>query len=141
VADGGLPVSCLLSSASLHNSQAAIPLEEMTQERVTHCDGLMDGCRLWRALDQTAQQITGACPPDRRQPRSKVRKAELEEEQKGRREANYKTAESIRYNKRSTVERVNGRLKDEFGGRMIRVKGHAKMMAHLMFGIIALTVD
>jgi len=30
-ADGGLPVSCLLSSASLHDSQAAIPLAEMTQ--------------------------------------------------------------------------------------------------------------
>ena len=64
-----------------------------------------------------------------------------EEEQKGRREAIDKTAESLRYNERSTVERVNGRLKDEFGGRMIRVKGHAKVMAHLMFGILALTVD
>jgi len=46
-----------------------------------------------------------------------------------------------RYNQRSSVERLNGRLKDEFNGRMIRVKGHAKVMSHLMFGIIALTVD
>ena len=49
--------------------------------------------------------------------------------------------ENIRYNERSTVERVNGRLKDEFGGRMVRVRGHAKVMCHLMFGILALTVD
>jgi len=43
--------------------------------------------------------------------------------------------------KRSTAERVNARLKDEFGGRMVRVRGDKKVMAHLMFGLIALTVD
>jgi len=39
------------------------------------------------------------------------------------------------------VERVNGRLKDEFGGRHVRVRGHAKVLCHLMFGVVALTVD
>ena len=48
--------------------------------------------------------------------------------------------EDLRYNERSTVERVNGRIKDEFGARMVRVKGHAKVMTHLMFGIVALSV-
>ena len=38
-------------------------------------------------------------------------------------------------------ERVNARLKDEFGASKIRVRGAAKIMAHLMFGVIALTVD
>jgi len=32
-------------------------------------------------------------------------------------------------------------LKDEFGGRHLRVRGHAKVMCHLMFGILALTAD
>lgn len=32
-------------------------------------------------------------------------------------------------------------LKDEFGTNMVRVKGQAKVMVHLMFGVIALTVD
>jgi len=50
-------------------------------------------------------------------------------------------AENVRYRERSNVERVNGRLKDEFGGRHVRVRGHAKVMCHLMFGIVALTVD
>ena len=49
--------------------------------------------------------------------------------------------EAQRYKARSTAERVNGRLKDEFGGRNVYVRGHAKVMAHLMFGILALTVD
>ncbi|WP_419584953.1 transposase [Thiolapillus sp.] len=73
-------------------------------------------------------------------PRRKERKAELQAEHKSRRHANYQPAEMIRYNERSTVERVNGRLKDEFGARMVRVRGHAKVMSHLMFGIIVLTV-
>jgi hypothetical protein len=34
---------------------------------------------------------------------------------------------------------VNARLKDEFGGRVVRVKGPVKVMCHLMFGILALT--
>ena len=39
------------------------------------------------------------------------------------------------------VERVYSRLKDEFGGRTVRVRGASKVMAHLMFGVLALTVD
>ena len=74
-------------------------------------------------------------------PRNKERKVEIAEEQNRRRKAGYKLTEDIRYNERSTVERVNGRLKDEFNARMVRVKGHAKVMAHLMFGIITLTAD
>ena len=32
-------------------------------------------------------------------------------------------------------------MKDEFGGRWVRVRGAAKVMAHLMFGILALAAD
>ena len=73
--------------------------------------------------------------------RDKALKEELESE--GKRQAFFrmKMPEKVRYNERSTVERVNGRLKDEFGGRMLRVRGHAKVMCHLMFGVLALTVD
>jgi hypothetical protein len=74
-------------------------------------------------------------------PRTKLRKAEITEEQKRRLTAGYQLAEDIHYNERSTVERVNGRLKDEFNGRMVRVKGHSKVMAHFMSGIIVLSID
>ncbi len=74
-------------------------------------------------------------------PRSKDKKRALKEEAKRQRAANYELAEDQRYNERSTVERVNGRIKDEFGARRVRVRGHAKVMAHLMFGIMVLTVD
>ena len=46
-----------------------------------------------------------------------------------------------RSRERTTVERVFGRLKDEFGGRHVRVRGHGKVACHLMLGMLALTVD
>ena len=76
---------------------------------------------------------------DKHPRRDKELKAELKAENKRCRIAGYQTAETVRYKERSTVERVNARLKDEFGGRVVRVKGPAKVMCHLMFGILALT--
>jgi Transposase domain (DUF772) len=41
-ADGQISVTCLLTAASLHDSQAAIPLATLTAQRVTSCYDLMD---------------------------------------------------------------------------------------------------
>ena len=49
--------------------------------------------------------------------------------------------EERRYVERSGSERVNGRLKDEFGGRHVRVRGYDKVLAHLMFGMTVLTAS
>ena len=49
--------------------------------------------------------------------------------------------EAQRYQERTQAERTNGRLKDDFGGRHLRVKGHAKVMAHLMFALLALSAE
>jgi IS5 family transposase len=50
-------------------------------------------------------------------------------------------AQQDRYKERTMSERVNSRLKDEFGASHIRVRGPVKVMAHLMFGVLALAVD
>ena len=42
---------------------------------------------------------------------------------------------------RTLAERVNARLKDEFGARSVRVRGAIKVKCHLMFGVVALAVD
>lgn len=73
--------------------------------------------------------------------RDKARKAAIKAESARCKVINFKHPSDVRYNERSNVERVNGRLKDEFGGKMIMVRGHAKVFTHLMFGIIALTAD
>jgi hypothetical protein len=42
VIDGDIPVSFILSSASLHDSQVAIPLAQMTAERIINLYDLAD---------------------------------------------------------------------------------------------------
>ena len=44
------------------------------------------------------------------------------------------------YDSPTMVECVNGRLKEEFGGRFVRVRSEIKMKCHLMFVILALAV-
>jgi hypothetical protein len=36
---------------------------------------------------------------------------------------------------------AKARIKDEFGGRYLRVRGHLKAFCHLMFGVVALAAD
>lgn len=40
--DGQIQISCILTSASVHDSRVAIPLAEMTQDRVTNLYDIMD---------------------------------------------------------------------------------------------------
>ncbi len=89
-----------------------------------------------------------ACPP--RRPRATARRRSPWRTWRRRKRAGYRLAEDIRYNERSTVERVgcqpfgrgqNGRLKDDFGGKFVRVRGPDKIMCHLMFGILAPAVE
>ena len=49
--------------------------------------------------------------------------------------------EASRYKERSVVERFNSRLKEEFGGRNIMVRGAQKVKMHLMFGVVAIFAD
>ena len=53
----------------------------------------------------------------------------------------FSPAEEERFRERTTVERVYARLKDEFGLRDIRFRGHRKIAAHSMFAVLALTAD
>jgi len=127
VADGQIPISCLLTSASLHDSQAAVPMAEITAKRVTNLYDLMDRGYESDLIRQHSEKL-GHVPIIDRQKRGKQ---------------DYQMAphETARFRERTAVERVCARLKDEFGAGSVRVRGAAKVMAHLMFGLLALTVD
>jgi hypothetical protein len=141
VADGGIPISCVLTAASLHDSQVAIPLASMTAARITNLYDLMDSAYDTPEIRHYSRSL-GHVPIIDTNPRSTPGlKAELKAEKRRCQRLGHRPAEAIRYNERTTVERVNARIKDEFGGRTVRVRGHAKVMCHLMFGIVALTVD
>lgn len=138
VADGDIPVSCILTSASLHDSQVAIPLATITANRVTSLYDLMDSACDAPEIKAKSEALGHVAIIDHSPRRGG--KAEAELEAKARRNAGYKLAEDERYNGRSSVERVNGAAKDSFGARHVRVRGHAKVYCHLMFGILALSV-
>jgi len=140
-ADSGIPVSCLLTSASVHDSQVAIPLAEISNKRVTSLYDLMDSAYDVPQIHEHSNKLGHVPIIDIHPRRNKELKRELKAETKRCKKLNYKTAKAIRYNERSTVERVNARLKDEFNARMLRVRGPEKVMCHLMFGILALTAD
>jgi len=141
VADGGIPISIVLTSASTHDSQVAIPLTKMSSERVINLYDVMDSAYDVPQIYDLSRQLGHIPLIDVNPRRNQALKEEIAAENKRRQLVGHKTAEAIRYNERSTVERVNARLKDEFGGRLVRVRGHAKVMCHLMFGLLALTAN
>ena len=123
--DGDIPVSAVLTSASPHDSQAAIPLMQMTAERVTSLYDLMDSAYDAGQIHDFSRG-SGHVPIIDHNPRRGVKREMA-------------PAEKRRYCERSTAERVNSNLKDNYGGRKIRVKGNEKVMTHLMCGVIIIT--
>lgn len=138
-ADGDIPISCLLTSASVHDSQVALPLATITAGRVTNLYDLMDSAYDMQEIWDKSRAL-GHVPIIDPNPR-RGGKAAAEAEALAKRRVGFKFAEDIRYNERSGGERVNGALKDSYGGRFVRVHGHAKVLCHLMFGILALTAE
>ncbi|MDA1337722.1 MAG: transposase [bacterium] len=139
--DGDIPLSCIVTSASVHDSQVALPLAEATAAKVTSLYDLMDAAYDCPQIEQHSTSLGHVPIIDKNTRRDGKAKAELEAEAKALRTLNLTTPEKTRYNQRSSAERVNSRLKDDFGGRMVRVRGNAKVACHLMFGILALAAD
>lgn len=140
-ADGQIPVSCILTSASTHDSQVALPLATLTRWRVINLYDLMDSAYDAPIIREYIRSLGHVPIIDINTRRNTKLKAELKAEEQRFELLHLEKPEDRRYNERTNAERVNARLKDEFGGRMIRVRGYAKVMAHLMFGILALTAD
>jgi hypothetical protein len=151
-ADGQIPITALLTGACLHDSQVAIPPMTITSQRVTYLYELMDAAYDAHAIDAHSRSLGhvpliapngAAIPIPKRQQDSlpgydKRRKAPTRYDRK---RLPFTPSEEQRFALRTMVERVYSRLKDEFGARFIRVRGASKIMAHLMFGVLALTVD
>lgn len=152
VADGQIPLSCLLTAASRHDSPAAIPLATLTAPRVTSLYDLLDCAYEANQIHAHSRSLGhvpliaphGSVPPiSNRVQESRRRYDQRRQVPKryDRKRLPCTPAEQQRFEERGMVERVYSRLKDEFGGRRIRVRGASKIMAHLMFGVLALTVD
>ena len=141
IVDGCIPVSAIVTSASVHDSQVAIPLMTMTARKIDNFYDLMDSAYDVPAIIEHSKALGHIPLIDRNPRRDKELQEALALEAKARKTLNWSPAEDTRYNERSTAERANSRLKDEFGACKIRVRGHAKVACHLMFGVLVLAAD
>lgn len=126
VSDLGIPISAVLTSAQVHDSQAALPLEEMTSNRVVGLYRLMDSAYDAKEIKDYILE-KGAIPII--EPRHRKTQLPMELE----------PASRIRYGERTNVERVFGWLKDSYGLRHVQVRGAAKVTTHVMLSVLALT--
>jgi Transposase DDE domain/Transposase domain (DUF772) len=141
VADGQIPVACLLTSASVHDSQVAIPLMTLTGQRIDYLYDLMDAAYDAAQIAEHSRALGHIPVIDFNCRNDTDSKAARDAESKRRALLNIPDPDDALYNFRTMAERINARLKDEFGGRFLRVRGAVKARCHLMFGLVALTVD
>ena len=124
VTDSGIPVSAIVTGANVHDSQVAIPLERMTDERITHLYSLMDSAYDAKPIkDFIARK--GRVPiidPNKRRKEQRV----------------LDPAEKQRFKTRSTVERSNAHLKDWLIPSKIMARGPDKIAHCLMTGVLCL---
>lgn len=140
VDNNGVPLAGIVSSASMNETQAAIPLSKLTAQRVQSLYDLMDAGYHVDAIMEHSRSL-GHIPIFERQSKKAGEKEEKRSEKLAWKTLNWKPAEWVRYECRTGVERVFSRLKDEFGASLIRVRSAIKVTAHLMFGILALAAD
>jgi hypothetical protein len=126
-ADGAFPITVVTTSASLHDSQVAVPMTRLTAQRVNSLYDLMDSAYDAPVIRQASVDVGHRPIIDANKRRGDA--------------LPFDPATAVRFRERTTAERGNSRLKDSFGGRHLRVRGHAKAHLHVMFGIVALFAD
>jgi hypothetical protein len=127
VGDGELPLTAVTTSASVHDSQVAIPLMKLTAARVSSWYELMDSAYDAAPIRQQSQELGHVPIIEANGRRGKPTEMEPDRVR--------------RYCHRSQAERFNSRLKDNCGGRFVRVRGHPKVHAHLMFGLLVIFAE
>ena len=143
-ADGEIPISCVLTAASVHDSQVAIPLATITAGQVTNLYDLMDSAYDVAAIKQHSRDLNHVRADHRHQLACHTR-AETGTGGGGEaatRRVGHRIKEQVRYGERSAAERVNGGLKDKHGGRTVpRLRGPDKVRTTCqMFGVLGFTV-
>jgi hypothetical protein len=125
--DGDVPVSFILTSASVHDSQVAIPLAQMTAERIANLYDLSDAAYDAKEIREMSARLGHVALIDHNPRRGE--------------KIEFSPAAARRYDERTAVERVNSHLHEEHGGRHVRVRGPVKVAAHLAFGLLVIAAE
>ncbi len=125
VTECGIPVSVVVTGAGVHDSQVAIPLERMTEKRVTHLYSLMDAAYDSEVIDSFIRQRGRVAIIDHNKRRNDMRPG-------------FDPATQRRYSIRTTVERANSHLKDWLLSSPYFVRGIKKVTFQVMCGVLSL---
>jgi hypothetical protein len=128
--DGEIPLAVYLSGANLHDSQPAIILQQAVGQRTKAVFYDLKDAAYDAAAIKAHSRAMGSVPIiDANKRRGSEAPLPMEPDR------------AEHYKARSGSERFNSDLKDNHGGRTVRVRGAAKVMTHLMFGVVVMTAE
>lgn len=137
VAERCFPLSCVLTAASTHDSQAAIPLSQKSSSRARVFYELMDSAYDVNAIkDFVSSQ--NRVPIVKIHKRRGKRKEEAEANELAYKKLNWRPAQERRGQYRFAIERLFARLHDSFLCRAIYYRGPPKVAAHVLLGVLCL---
>ena len=144
VVDGDIPITAMYSSASVHDSSLALPMISETSSKVNYLYDLQDAA-YDSSIIRTFSVNNGHRPIIDINPKnSKVLKAQIalaKSEKEILQSFNlYNDWDEQCYNQRSSAERVNAYLKDNFGCNKIYYRGATKVASVLAFGVLSVCI-
>jgi hypothetical protein len=125
ISDCGFPLTACVTGANVHDSLLAIPMEKITEQRVTFCYSLMDSAYDAKAIKDfiVSRERIPIIDPNKRKNKNSIPLDPAKQE---------------RYKIRSTVERANSHLKDNLIPKAIYVKGYTKVAFVLFSAVLCL---
>ena len=130
VTSAGFPVAWAYTSASMHDSQAMIPLAQQAAERVPHYFDLADAAYDSRIIRSVCEEL-GTIPL-----------IDVNRRWNGDAAHNgMSLTEAKIYEQRTSAERFFSHVLDSHGGKTVRVKLPEKIVLHLGFGMLVVAVE
>jgi len=125
VSDCGFPLTAVITAANVHDSRLAIPMEKMTEQKVTFCYSLMDAAYDAQTISDfiKSRERVPIIDPNKRNDKNRPPLDPAKQE---------------RYKIRTTVERSYSHLKDSLLPKSLYVKGSIKVSFVLMASVFCL---
>ncbi len=136
--DNRIPLAAVITSASLNDCEAAIPLGSKANLVAKNFYDLMDAAYDHPEIREHSISM-GHIPIIDSCPHNPAQKDEKNAEKERRKILNYETAEDKRYKERFPTERFHALFKDYYGGKTIFFRGYSKISCHIMFGVLVVT--
>ena len=144
VVDGDIPVTAIYSAASVHDSSLALPLIKETSQKVNYLYDLLDAAYDSRIIRAYSQKYNHRPIIDINPKNSKVRKEQIALAKSEKKVLGslglYNDSDDLHYNQRTSVERVNAYLKDNYGCNKIYYKGDTKVASVLSFAVLSVCI-